>query len=573
MRLVLFGGRARCAHVAWIAGAGLVLACLCACAAPASGRQSVAELVKIVADASRPADERAIACRRLRDFGAEAKPAVPALIKLIKDPDVQLRDRAITTLYRLGRISAPALPALRLAAKEDPSEDIRSIAAYAIEQIEGAPAETGAAGRGTPTGGEAAPPQRRQTADPPARPDPRVLAARARYDMSFMAAAFPELATMPPPAWVKPGLKLTYYTASATIAGKGPIFQLDPQGEIFANDGSGRRYSVKPGSREEGLGGDGFGEFHIAAVEPGAVALGVDVYTNGAGGPPVLMSRTAIVGAPAAAADLWVSPAWLKQVPTGMGKHLRVLRTPYKSGSATLRAVAFSSADGTMVFVYDEATGVLLYRAGSGEGEKGLNLRINGVDVANQPSRMLTMSRLLGRTSPPVPGRLAERPGWLASVRGLHYSGQVGYVVPGSPNIPMPMSLDFTVVACGASWARFRVALTAGGAGGAMPVRSEEQWMVGAGRLGGLWIAPSDLAGLSAGQELESDPMTRVKSSVSRIGRGPTGGEVVVISRVGPTQRIDLGYDRASGVLVTIEEQRRGPAGTLASRLALRQAP
>jgi len=561
----------------WVGSARIAIALILtlgACAARQStgavDDPDVAALIQILKDASKGTSEKGAACQKLMELGARAKPAVPALVGLLGNSDELMRDYAVTTLGTIGPGAAAALPALRKVAAQDPSADIRSLAADAVEKIGGGAPEP--EGRGVP----AQPPTvraeqpRRNTPPPPAQGGARTPAGRPTYDMSFMVAAFPELSRMPAPGWVKPGLQLTYYTASATIAGKGPVFQLDPQGGLFANDGSGRRYSVKPGSREEGLGGHGYGVFSIAGADAGSVAIAVDVYTMAGGGPPMLMSHAALVGPPAAAADLWVSPAWLKTVKTGMSKHLRVLRNPFKSGGATYQAVVFSSGDGTMVFVYDEATGILLYRSGSGEGEKGLNLRINGIAVANTPSRMLSLSQFMGRRAPALASAGPGEPDWMGRVRALHYAGQVGYIVQGSPNIPMPMSLDLRAIARGTGWVRFQSSMSAGGVGGALPVRTEEQWMTGVGQMCGIYMPPNVLAGMRAGQEIDRDPVTGFVTTVSRVGRGPNGSEMVAIRRSGRTQLIEHGYDKATGMLVTIEEQRQGPAGTLQSRLALR---
>ena len=275
-----------------------------------------------------------------------------------------MRDYAITTLKKIGPGARAALPALRKVAETDASPDIRSLAANAVEVIS-SDAATPAGDKDEPAGL----PTAKAATTRPTGAGPVISPGHTKHDMSVMVTTFPELARSAAPSWVRSGVRITYYAASATIAGKGPVFQLDPQGPIFATDGSGRRYSVKPGGRGEGMGGHGYGEYTIMSVGPDAVAIAADVYTiAGAISVPRLMTRTAYLGIPGSANDLWVSPDWLKRVKTGMGTSLRILRMPYNVGSVKRPAVAFTTPSSDMVLVYDETTGVLLYRGGSGEG-------------------------------------------------------------------------------------------------------------------------------------------------------------------------------------------------------------
>lgn len=390
-----------------------------------------------------------------------------------------------------------------------------------------------------------------------------------------MTTLFPELARSPAPDWVKPGVELSFHSASAIIAGDGPVFQLDPQGDLVATDGSGRRYSMKPGGRitngllDGGHSGHGFVKATIVAAGADTVAIAVDVYTISGGiEAPRISARTAFVGPPGAAGDLWVSPVWLAGVEAGTKNPMfRVLRMEWPDGRATRNAVVFAANDGSMVLAYDRESGILLYRGGSGEGEKGVNLRVNGLVVSNTPTRLLTVSELAGRRTPALPWAGLPSPEGADRLRTLRYEGQVGIVVPGSPNLPLPYSLDLRAADRGPGWVRFRAVETAGGAGGALPVVTEELRLAGPDQLGGLWIAPAALAKLRPGQVLDRDPLTGFTTAVAS-----ADADAVTLVRSGVGQTLEAAYDRRTGLLVSFGREDRGLAGSMVWRARLRSS-
>jgi hypothetical protein len=51
------------------------------------------------------------------------------------------------------------------------------------------------------------------------------------------AALLPKPATASAPKWVRPGLRLTFYGASASVAGSGKQWTIDPEGNFVSADG------------------------------------------------------------------------------------------------------------------------------------------------------------------------------------------------------------------------------------------------------------------------------------------------------------------------------------------------
>jgi serine/threonine-protein kinase len=78
---------------------------------------------------------RAEAARALGDLGPDAKNAVPALIAVLDDPDIDVRAGAIHALERIGSGAAKAIPPLIRLSKSDESESVHNLASKAIETI------------------------------------------------------------------------------------------------------------------------------------------------------------------------------------------------------------------------------------------------------------------------------------------------------------------------------------------------------------------------------------------------------------------------------------------------------
>src|SRR5947209_8642234 len=66
--------------------------------------------------------------------------------------------------------------------------------------------------------------------------------AAVHVDSGPLGLLLPKLASAPAPSWVKPGVRLTYYGASASVAGSGKSWQIDPEGGFQTPDG--RRWSA-----------------------------------------------------------------------------------------------------------------------------------------------------------------------------------------------------------------------------------------------------------------------------------------------------------------------------------------
>jgi HEAT repeat protein len=76
-----------------------------------------------------------MAARALSDMGPEAKPAVPALLELLKSRDANVRLEAVKTLGAVGPEAAAAVPALR-EARKDRKASVQQEAGEALKKID-----------------------------------------------------------------------------------------------------------------------------------------------------------------------------------------------------------------------------------------------------------------------------------------------------------------------------------------------------------------------------------------------------------------------------------------------------
>ena len=136
-------------------------------------------------------------------------------------------------------------------------------------------------------------------------------------------------------------------------------------------------------------------------------------------------------------------------------------------------------------------------------------------------------------------------PDWVAKVRELHYRGSI--TSHGSlPTIPNVLTFDMEATARGRGWAQYTVvsAQHTQGAPDIPPGRAE----IASGRnqIGGMWAGPAALEKLRQGQVLDEDPVTKMRTVVSRVDVPFT----VVIASTNAAGEVDSQYDKRTGMLI-----------------------
>jgi len=122
-----------------LTGAALVSLLLVGCGksgpAPlsAEGIDLQAELQRLQ---SNVVTNRQDALARIARLGPKAKPAVPQLIKALKDPDQVVRQLAAYALGQIGPDAKEAVPALKEAFQSDPAMKVKTAALNALRAID-----------------------------------------------------------------------------------------------------------------------------------------------------------------------------------------------------------------------------------------------------------------------------------------------------------------------------------------------------------------------------------------------------------------------------------------------------
>lgn len=106
---------------------------------PVDTREAVPALMRSAADTDHLV--RARSAHALAEMGPGARRAVPVLIKLLEDPEEGPRNTSAIALGRIGAPAEAAIPTLRMAARNDPKENVRNFSRRAILQIEQAATE------------------------------------------------------------------------------------------------------------------------------------------------------------------------------------------------------------------------------------------------------------------------------------------------------------------------------------------------------------------------------------------------------------------------------------------------
>jgi hypothetical protein len=260
----------------------------------------------------------------------------------------------------------------------------------------------------------------------------------------------------------------------------------------------------------------------------------------------------------------WVNPDALKQVlATGYGDRM-ILRGPYVLGNATYDAIAFiSKAEGAyQSSAYDLASGALL---STNSSTKGADSPITGNNDNPQGNNQLSLTRLAGVRQRAVPGIGAPPPSWVVPGKQLAYRGtytQINPADPGAGPWVFPMQSTVTLGETGATWAAFTSQTV-------IEVNGQGQPTGGAGVTGstGLyWYDPATLAAMSPGDLLDEDPITGARMTVESVDPSGSGALVTLATAMnGVTVR--AGYDRDSGVLLTLEVVQAVTGGTIQLQL------
>ena len=312
---------------------------------------------------------------------------------------------------------------------------------------------------------------------------------------------FPELLTLPAPAWIREGQRVSYYIQSATMA-RGPD--------------------------DTGAGGAGFLQHDIVAVTRTSVVVASAMYGASESG----VTPAGAYGAAfrPGVGDFWVNPAVLADAEAAASDELAVVRMPSTIAEQEYDAVRFEyHGDGAIsVSMFDTATGLLIYYR-----------HTIGTDPTD--TRSSSEMYLLGRRQLRLPWRGTKAPAWLAEGDTLDFAGARSVYVTGSPSGQFAEQASADVEMAEARWSAFRVSSsTAGIANGAV------DRVTGVAQLSGaLWLPPEALRAVVRRPQLDRDPVTGVVTNYVR-----NADRSITLTEQGDLFRIDNTYDGRRGALV-----------------------
>ena len=151
-----------------------------------------------------------------------------------------------------------------------------------------------------------------------------------------------DLAAVPPPSWVQPGARVTFYSAAAAVAQSRYQLIEDPEGP-WQDPVTGKHYRSTEDTGESlgSASGDGVSQVDVVAVDGNDVVLSMALYGIDRATNSLVVLPSAGAKVPGGAVDgLWIAPQLLAQLQTGSLGGLLVLRGDYPLNGTTYQAVS-----------------------------------------------------------------------------------------------------------------------------------------------------------------------------------------------------------------------------------------
>lgn len=355
----------------------------------------------------------------------------------------------------------------------------------------------------------------------------------------------PRLPALSAPGWVREGVRVSYYSAVANVLSAYERFILDENGD-WVGQTTGNRYR-----REElyGAAGHGVTQVDVLSVGTDVVVLQVNSWQFSVFTGPLVPNGQAPWIGPASGGDWFLHPNVLAGLANQRGDGLTILRMPYTIAGVTYDAIRIQqqSEQATFARVYDLTNGRMLALFGAVTSEQGT---------------LFSEAIFVGARRMDLPWLGDALPQWVSPDRTLTYQGtksweaiRAGTVL--TADVSVRMRID-RVNAAAFTYGRTTTTKVTG-----YPAQSQTESLAGGvGEPTSLVLPPVPLAGLRAGQVIDSDPVTGIRVEVTEVGQ-QGNREVVAIQVRNQGYSANLTYDVQSGRmlsysdLVTSEETRQ----------------
>jgi hypothetical protein len=365
-------------------------------------------------------------------------------------------------------------------------------------------------------------------------------------DPSIMLPLVTAAAEADAPPIIKPGTRLTYFGMTASIPGSyGKLVQDDEGGWIDKN--TGKRY------REEQISGSGAGGYNV--IQVGYIGnkiaqLSNKIYTLDTATKKCMFGASdGIVTNAGSAADYWIHPDVLKTVKEVNTDGIRILRMPYTVAGKTYKAIRFQREDisGYNARVYDLETGLLVFHGSRVQGPSVVTAPsglFNTPGVGEGSTQVIT-GWIVEIKDIDVPWKAAPMPGWVNEFKQLSFKGVQTSIVPAAnTRLDRNMTVTLTPKARGNGWVRFRNDAVIESLPGMPPERAQQEGSCGCASIGGLWIAPEELAKLRQGQLIERNDLVGTATTVTQ-----AASDSVTLTETGPLHKISCTYSTKTGMI------------------------
>jgi hypothetical protein len=367
-----------------------------------------------------------------------------------------------------------------------------------------------------------------------------ILAAFA-LPMSVLGAA-PAQGPVPGLPWVHEGLVLTYTWYAAIAPGNGSYYEEDDHGDMILHS-TGQRYTRHT---QTGTSGSGWMQIAVVCIDGDKVVLATNNFGDAGSlgrNAPVPQGSSSAVAAVRDPGDYWMDPAKLLSLHTAPAEHILVSRVGWRAGNNTVDAIRVQVVKGSSYsdHVYDAKSGLCIHVASS---SRGAAPKLVGPGDMGRGDTTITHNDFVSARDVMAPWASEPTPDWVAKIRELHYRGSITSHGP-LPTVPNVLTLDMEAAARGRGWAEYSVVSTQHTQGAPDIPPGKIELASGRNQIGGMWAGPAALARLRQGQVLDQDPVTKMRTVVSRVDDSS-----VVIAATNAAGEIDSQYDKRTGMLI-----------------------
>jgi hypothetical protein len=333
----------------------------------------------------------------------------------------------------------------------------------------------------------------------------------------------PELKTLPAPASITEGLRLSYYSSVASVPPSFLTIWPDENGLVTPS-----------------ASGHGFTQVDVVGLTPQLAGLSVSawqfhLYT----GPLVpIAGGTAALVCHAGGGDWWIHPQVLANVQDASEPGLTILRMPQRVGTHTYNVLRIQreTENARHALSYDLQTGYLIYKSGT---------------VRDGDNTLATQAYFSGTRRLQLPWAGETLPPWVVPGQRLRYEGSHTATVFGSGQFSLPLSAEIEITGRTGQWCLYEQTVTLGGAGNP-PTVETTTLLTGVRHLSGLCLPIAALAGAQAGQMIDTDDVTGARVDVAWVGQLGNGRPGVTFRLSGSVFWSETTFDAGTGVAVAL---------------------